>query len=306
MKRTVPIVFSFDDNMLLPAKICIESLLVNAKPETYYDIFILYAEGNEVTPDDFTRLAEHYGNCRFTYRSVGHIFDHCFEIRGITTATYHRLAIPELIREYDTILYSDVDVIFRNDLSDLYFNTDMDDCYLAGVKWNVEPITEYTKQRRPIINIYAGNLIFNSKLIIRDNIHKRFYEEIKNKYKFQDNDIINIVCSGKILMLPPWYCVAYQFYNSAVNNSKQTKKLYSDKEIEYALDYGIIHYNGPKPWKQYTFCMDIWWEYYRKSIFFDHSYYHNFFNKKMNILDDLSLWKRLKLIYRYFRHFKKR
>ena len=39
--KTVPIAFAFDNNLVLPACICISSLLMNAKEETFYDIFIL-------------------------------------------------------------------------------------------------------------------------------------------------------------------------------------------------------------------------------------------------------------------------
>ena len=37
MMKTVPIVFAFDNNLILPACVCISSLLMNAKEETFYD-----------------------------------------------------------------------------------------------------------------------------------------------------------------------------------------------------------------------------------------------------------------------------
>ena len=36
--KKVPIVFAFDENLILPAEICICSLLENAKASTFYDI----------------------------------------------------------------------------------------------------------------------------------------------------------------------------------------------------------------------------------------------------------------------------
>lgn len=41
--NTIPIVFAFDNNLILPACVCISSLLMNAKENTFYDIFILYS-----------------------------------------------------------------------------------------------------------------------------------------------------------------------------------------------------------------------------------------------------------------------
>ena len=37
--NVVPIVFAFDNNLILPACVCISSLLVNAKCDTFYDVF---------------------------------------------------------------------------------------------------------------------------------------------------------------------------------------------------------------------------------------------------------------------------
>jgi len=43
MKKT-PIVFCFDDNLLMPAGVCISSLLKHTNSDTFYDIFILHDE----------------------------------------------------------------------------------------------------------------------------------------------------------------------------------------------------------------------------------------------------------------------
>ena len=42
--RIIPIVFTFDQNLIMPASICISSLLMNADAGTFYDIFILHSE----------------------------------------------------------------------------------------------------------------------------------------------------------------------------------------------------------------------------------------------------------------------
>ena len=38
----VPIAFAFDNNLILPACVCISSLMMNAKENIFYDIFILH------------------------------------------------------------------------------------------------------------------------------------------------------------------------------------------------------------------------------------------------------------------------
>ena len=110
--KTVPIVFAFDNNLVLPACVCISSLLMNAKEDTFYDIFILHSNNIMLNREELDRIPEYYKNCRIQYRQVGNTFDSAFEVRGITTSTYYRLLIPELVPEYGKIIYSDPLPIF--------------------------------------------------------------------------------------------------------------------------------------------------------------------------------------------------
>lgn len=197
--KTVPIVFAFDNNLILPACVCISSLLINAKEDTFYDIIILHSSKVNLYKEQLDELPNHFKRCRIQYRVVDNTFDQAFEIRGITTPTYYRLLIPELVSEYDNIIYSDVDVIFRSDLSDIYFHTDLNDCYVAGVNALVPFIPDmkkyYLKLGKVNIDniIYAGNIILNSKKIREDNLVERFKELAKNKFLFQDLDVFTTV-----------------------------------------------------------------------------------------------------------------
>lgn len=303
--KIVPIVFAFDNNLVLPACVCISSLLMNAKEDTFYDIFILHSEKEKLNKTELDKVSHYFPNCKIQYRVVDETFDKSFEIRGITTPAYYRLLIPELIPEYDKIIYSDVDVIFRSDLSDFYLNTDMQNYYIAGVNSFAHLIPEnltYYKRKgmdaRGII--YSGNLIFNSKKIIEDNIIPKFRSLATNKYKFQDMDILNIVCNGKIKYLSPEFCLTTYISNWTIYNRSELNKFWTDEIIDRALSKGIVHYNGQKPWKGFCVNFDIWWEYYRKSPFFDEKYYFDFFYSHLNELDQLSLWKRIKILIRYF------
>lgn len=302
--NTIPIVFAFDNNLVQPACICISSLLMNAKVDTFYDIFILHSQKEKLRKKDLDRITQYYTNCRIQYRLVDNTFDSAFEIRGITTPAYYRLLIPELIPEYDKIIYSDVDVIFRLDLAKFYLELDLDDYYLAGVNSlsHLHCKQYYLNELNlnPEKIIYSGNLIFNSKKIRENHLIHRFKELAKNKYTFQDMDILNIACKGKIKYLSPEFCLTTYIFESFIYNKASILKIWNSKEIDAALNEGIVHYNGQKPWKGYCVNFDIWWEYYRKSPFFDEKFYFDFFYDKLNELDHLSLWKRIKILARYF------
>lgn len=302
----VPIVFSFDNNLILPACICISSLMMNAKESTYYDIFILHSEHENLNHSELDKLKKYYKNCNITYRTVDSSFDHSFEIRGITTPAYYRLLIPDLIPEYDKIIYSDVDVIFRSDLSEVYCQTNLDDYYIAGVNSLAHLVPEYKeyfiKKRHldPARIIYSGNLIFNSKKMREDSLVARFKELAGNKYLFQDMDILNLVCGGKIYYLTPDFCLSTFISEAMVYHKHELLQIWNQDELNLAFLSGIVHYNGQKPWKGICINFDIWWEYYRKSPFFDEKFYFDFFYNKLNELDQLPLWKRIKILIRYF------
>ena len=303
---TIPIVFAFDKNLVMPACVCISSLLMNAKKDTSYDIFILHPANQSMAQTDLVKLPEYYDNCKLTFRLVGNEFDNAFEIRGITTPAYYRLLIPEIIPEYDKILYSDVDVIFRNDLTEIFEETDMTDYCFAGVKSLAQFVPSYKKYYEKEIGInpddiiYSGNLIINSEEIRKKNFVNRFRELSKNKYMFQDMDILNIACQGKIKYLEPDFCFTTFINQLAVEDFDTLASIWNKESIERAFASGIVHYNGNKPWKDYCINFDIWWEYYRKSPFFDEKFYFDFFYRKINDYDLLPLWKRVKILLRYF------
>jgi len=303
----IPIVFCFDDNILMPAGICINSLLKHANSETFYDIFILHDDKVKFPTSGYLeKLHSEYKNFSITYRSVGNAFDGAFEIRGITKATYYRLLIPEIIQEYDKIIYSDVDMIFRDDQSKIFLETDMENFYVAGVSTPYSDIEDYLRKVIKIDSskyISAGNLIFNSKKILEDNIITKFKILAKKSWKYQDMDVINIVCRDKIKYLPPSFGVIGTI-SEILSNPDQ--KYYSKEVADYTSEFGTIHYNGAKPWKTWwAVNFDIWWEYYRKSVFFDPKFYFDFYNDKYDEYDKLSLWKRVKILVRYFKNGRK-
>lgn len=301
----IPIVFAFDNNLVMPACVAISSLMMSANEDTFYDIFILHSQKQALEHSQIDKLPDLYKNCRIQYRVVDGTFDEAFEIRGITTPAYYRLLIPELIPEYDKILYSDVDVIFRSDLGEFY-NTDMTGYHVAGVNSlaNLQPeLVKYYNETvgiGPEGIIYSGNLIINSKQILEDNVIPRFKELAKNNYKYQDMDVINIACRGKIKYLSPLFCLTTYISEYYVYRKQELYDIWDREYVDNAMSYGIVHYNGQKPWKGYCINFDVWWEYYRKSPFFDNKFYFDFFYCKLEEYDRLPLMKRVKILLRYF------
>ena len=205
--KTVPILFTFDQSLLMPAGVCLYSLLDSADSDTFYDIFILHGPGCDFSALDV--LKNHFKNYRITSREVNGEFVGAYEVRGIPETAYYRILSPELIPEYDKLLYSDVDVIIREDLTK-YYDIELGNNYFAAVdncsrlRANVR---EYLTREVGIDwrngYYYSGNLVINSKLILQDKMIDRFRELGKNDYNQQDMDIINIACNKRFLPSVP-------------------------------------------------------------------------------------------------------
>lgn len=306
-KNIVPIVFCFDENFILPARVCITSLLVNADESTFYDIFILHADNCNLEKAGFESLHS-FGNCNIQFRKVGNQFNGSFVIRGITIASYYRLLIPQLIPEYDKIIYADVDMIFRMDLSEMY-DTDISSVHVAGVPdYGIllcEKDVEYVENILHLSNvnkyIQGGLLLLNSKKMREDNLLQDFIRLSRKQFTYQDQDLLNLVCEKTKILLPMKYNVTLSiFYHSFYDCNKLLNLQSEYASLNDILSIGNIHYNGPKPWIKYCPNFDIWWEYYRKSPNFDHKFYFDFFYNRLNESDSWSLWKRIKVLFHFF------
>ena len=160
-------------------------------------------------------------------------------IEYISVETYYRYLIADLLPDLDKILYLDADLIIDKNISDFY-NTDLGNYYLAGT----EGLYVTESGHKPNIGltdndtyINAGVLLMNLKQMRQNKLGSKLLEatqELQNKIKYQDQDIINIVCKGKIL-------TADSIYNFTQHNIKREKS-----KIKTAR---IIHYTGrKKPW----------------------------------------------------------
>lgn len=303
--KHIPIAFAFDQNLILPASICITSLLEHAGNDTYYDIYVMHPKEYDLKNSILSRLNDKYTRFSITFIGVDSIFVNAYEIRGITNPTYYRLLIPRLLPSIDKIFYSDVDVIFRSDLSTI-FETDISDYYIAATHDLGMILTESGQKHILEIGLkeknkylQAGFLLMNTKKMREDALVDQFITLSKNKYQFQDQDILNIVCDGKYKRLPLMYNMTDYVYMFLHQKHEYFNNL-SDIEISEALKKGTLHYNGHKPWKKYSLNFDVWWEYFRKSPFFDEQFYFDFFYHKVDLFDRLSLYKRIKILIRYF------
>ena len=281
----IPIVFTFNHYVLMPAGVCLNSLLRSANKNTFYDIYIMHGDEDLLDnhKNELNKLKYIYSNFDLNYINIGHEFDHVHLARGVPKVTYYRILIPDYFHNYDKVIFSDVDIIFRGDLSDIYRNTSLDGACLAAVKSTSLKIN-YVKSLGcdPEKYTNGGFQIYNIPILRSNNIKERQLALCGNKYFYLDQDITNIVCKDKIKFISPGYNSTQTFFHIANKNRKTLSSKYSEVEIDEGLNPVVIHYNGLNPWQGLCHRHDIWWEEYMKSIYFNNEFYFQHYNKILN------------------------
>jgi lipopolysaccharide biosynthesis glycosyltransferase len=266
--KKLPIVFNFNDAYVVQAGVCITSLLENINKDFFCDIFIMYSSNRltEYNKGKIISLKNIYKNCEFTFLDVKDSFKDGHVHGRIPIDAYFRLLIPEYIKNYDKVIYSDVDVIFAKDISNV-IDINISNYFCAAVradltgKNELEYINTLGIDTKDYIN--AGFLLLNIDKIIKENIfNKKILPLLNKSYLFQDQDIINLAFKGNILSIS-------NKYNYITSKSK-----YSCADL--STDPVVFHYVEHKPWNALAPFNDIWWEYYRKSIFFDDDFYKKY------------------------------
>lgn len=280
MNNTIPIVFSIDNNVVMQCGVTITSLLLNAKPETFYDIHIL-CNGEQLKEENRMLLQESFkGNrCGISFVDVGDTFNESEGLAGghITTATYYRLAIPALFPQFDKVIYADIDMVFQQDLSELYQSSLQNGELLAAVidlaiddrfYFKSELPSRIGKSEKDYFN--AGFLVMNVRKMRVENVMEEFDKHSKIKYEMNDQDVLNIVCNGRVQILPS----VYNFQPGHFANY-----LWGKDKTEISFDHlfknATLHYTGTyKPWNSLE-CVasDTWWHYYKMSPFYDDTVY---------------------------------
>ena len=129
-----------------------------------------------------------------------------------------RVTFTRLYPNLDKILWLDIDTVVEQNIDELW-DLDMDGYYFAGA---LEP--EKSKPGKPYIN--AGVTMVNLKQLREDGMDDKLIEALnKQKYEFADQDCINELCAGKILVIPPTY-----------NSNKFTEQVENPKIIHFAAD----------------------------------------------------------------------
>ncbi len=261
--NNIPVVLTFDKRIILASSIAIKSLIDSADSNTSYDIHILHSDIELKYQKELTNLLKdtnhtisfHYIDCN--------IFKNLKKSKGSwSEIVYYRLIIPEILKNYDKAIYSDVDVFFKKDLAEIY-NTNIENNLLGAVKAEKNHKNaighKYFEENKNEFIFWSGFLLMNLKKLRDENYFEKFMKiasDFKDRLKYFDLDTINIVCDS-FIELPLNYCVLETIYNyKDLNKAAEyefLKLIYSNDEfLDAKNNPAIIHYAGKlgKPWRR--------------------------------------------------------
>ena len=287
MTSVLPVVCAFDQNLCVPAKVTFCTLKHHVSNDTQLCIYVLHSDSGlpEAARLDLMSgfPAEERHSLQFI--DVGDAFSHSFQIRGITPPTYYRLLLPSLPVPFDKILYLDVDIAVV-DYIDSVLRTELNGAYLGGVRgifttMNPERIRSIGADPDEYVN--AGVLLMDLRRMRADNLQKDFVDIARQELEFQDQDVLNIRCKGRISHLHPQYNVHCMFDYEQQQNLSDTlwpRDCWQDA----VLNPTVLHYAGEKPWNgSKCFYYDVWWKWYHQSSAADREFYLSHQRQRLKI-----------------------
>lgn len=234
------IVFCINKSYIDILSVVLLSILENNRQD-FIHFYILTTDFSEEDKKNYDFLHNSYENfdISFIVPDKERFKDLQLNIDYISIETYYRYLIAELLPKEDKALYLDADIVVNGSLSELY-HIDLKDNYIAGIKdtyiakLGYKPAANFSSDS---LYINAGVLLCNLSKMREDKLADKLLKNTVKHFdaiKYQDQDIINITCRGKIKEID---CI----YNFTSQNVKEDK----DK-IKKAV---IIHYTGKlKAW----------------------------------------------------------
>lgn len=236
--------------------------LLDASTGDFEVICLVTEEIPERMQDKLIRLGA--GRLSFRYIPLKGRLDGIYTDPRYTEAASFRLLLPEILPEYDSLVYIDCDVIVRQDVGRLFAETDLGDNYL-GVVFEA-PIENQADRARavgcdPQRYFNSGFLLMNLAQMRKEHVSERLLEACRVPYlEFPDQDALNQICIGHVLPLSPVYNGIRTFF--IPKYKPDFVRQYSEELWREVQDHGTIHYTGGKPWDIFSVRFADWWRVY--------------------------------------------
>lgn len=270
----------------MPMSVSIVSLLENALPETFYDIFVLVSDVfPDQIKDDMKKSLAHYKGCHLTFVTIDSSQFERIRIytKHLRMEAFFRLVMPNVFPYIDKMMYLDGDTIVCKDISEL-LSRNLSNHYVMGIKAAAYMVGDRFENRKqnelelPSMKQYinSGVMMMNLSRMRMDDMGAKMLALMKKNYRQEDQDVINKACFDNIRHLPLKYNAMIKYLAPDAADKVKGELVYAKDEIEDAIfEPVIIHYaNKEKPWGDFdSFWADKWFYYAEKCSMFREEYY---------------------------------
>ena len=304
----IPVMFCFNNDYVLPATVAVFSLLKNADKTYFYHLYVLQADITNYNKNKLIKIVELFDNAAIEFINVRNKFSNLFKKtktkEHYSKEIYYKFLAPNLFKQYDKIIITDVDVVFQGDISKTFNAFDVnEDYYLSGVNALIKSSifdrykNEFSEDEiNQLKSTGAGYWIFNLKKMRKDDMEAKFIEyATKNSYRLKqpEQDTVNILCYPKIKYLPPNIMIGNELYSLCDTDDYENNIRISKKEFLYALENPVqLRYPGPeKPWLNPDVPKsEVWFDY-----LFQTPFYKDYFKE---IISKSELIKKRKVLFK--------
>lgn len=258
----IPVFFHSSDEYSPVISVVMASIL--SQTTSYIDFFVIETGISNFHKRQIENMKEKFPNFSitwipFTYNDIfrKEYFEKIHEVNKERPAWpsihgYCTPFIPLLAKEYDKVIYLDLDVILLDDIK-LFYDEDLDGKALGVVPDIIQPC--FAEQLNPRVEnqnfgkyFCAGVLLINCKKFRENNLIEKYFEIAATEFvATADQDILNILCKSDCQILDQKYDVIYKVTQEEIDR-KRLKV--SSKIFEEAAKHAVIrHYADIKPWK---------------------------------------------------------
>ena len=204
-KIIISCAYALDNAYVFPTIVAMISLVENAGKKTFYHIYIMFGSGfkNKYKRALLSVQKSHKNNCKIIFINMEDKFKNADINNKITTSTYYRLALPNLLPDVNRIIWMDGDTAVFEDLTEL-ITIDMNNYIMGFLDSMPDAIESFGVKNATVL--CAGVLLLDLDALRKNNIQEKMYKFINDnlgKLEQHDQTVINVVCQNNIGILPP-------------------------------------------------------------------------------------------------------
>ena len=185
-KLRIACAYATDNAYVYPTLVAMTSLAENAGENTFYDIYVMIGKGFTEENKNVLKSVEekHVKHCEVIFLDMGDKFKDEKTNKKITTPTYYRLELHNLLPNVDRIIWMDGDTAVFEDLTEL-ITLDMKGNYIMGFLDSIpEAIERFNISNATVL--CSGVLLMDLDALRKNNMTEKF-----TKFMVEQKDKIN-------------------------------------------------------------------------------------------------------------------